>query len=690
MQRIDEFPTHELNGVKYRIGRPMPFGAEVVSDNCVNFSIYSKDATKCELLLYHRGDKKPYLILELKDEFRLGSVYSVMIFDIDWEETEYGYRFDGPNDISQGFRFNPSKILLDPYAKLVSGCDKWHQYTYADSDFKRRGRIIREDYNWEGDRPLEIAPQDLVIYEMHVRGFTKHDSSGVKYKGTYAGIVEKIPYLKKLGVNCIELLPTFEFEEFIPGVPEDCCNYWGYVTCNYFSPKTGYAYSGPQGLAVDEMKNMIKKLHQNGIAIVLDIVFNHTGEYGDEGEYISFRGIDNRTYYIMNSDGTYSDLTGCRNTVNCNNPIVRNFIIDSLRYWVSSYHIDGFRVDEAPIFVRGQDGEPLLSPPLMESLADDPILSHTMLISEGWDPSGLSTIGNFTNTWADWNARTRDAIKRFIKGGAESGPDIIRSIEGSPDMFANGTPASSVNYIISHDGFTLYDTVSYQQTHNETNALPSPMDHDYDNCSWNCGAEGDTDDKEINALRKRQMKNAMTILLLARGIPMLLAGDEFANTQYGNNNAFSQDNEISWLDWDRLKKYKDVFEYVRRLISFRKEHPVIRREIYYSDYNSSGYPELSWHGVKAWEIDRYQPFLVFGFMYAEPKADFKVKNDCFIYCGINSHWEEHILQLPIIPEGMEWRIVLYSGDETGKMKNVVCKDTIKLMPRSSMVLIGTY
>ncbi|MBR1771864.1 MAG: glycogen-debranching protein [Lachnospiraceae bacterium] len=688
MRRIDEYPTHEKDGIKYRVGRPLPFGAELVSENSVNFSIYSRDAYKCELLLYHLGDKEPFFILELKDEFRLGSVYSVMVFDIDWENIEYGYRFDGPKDVSKGYRFDPTKILLDPYAKMVSGRDVWHTRTYKDTNFGRRGRIIREDYSWDGDKPLEIPPKDLVIYEMHVRGFTKHDSSGVKYKGTFAGIVEKIPYLKKLGINCIELMPIFEFEEFIPCLTDEYCNYWGYVTYNYFSPKTAYSHTGSLGLVADELKHMIKELHKNGIEVILDIVFNHTGEYGDDGEYIFFRGIDNRTYYIMDEHGNYSNLSACGNTLNCNNPVVRSFIIDSLRYWVSTYHVDGFRVDEAPIFVRGQDGTPLLSPPLLESLMDDPILSHSLLISEGWDPAGLSTIGTFSNTWADWNPRTRDTVKRFIKGGAEDGPNVIRTIEGSPDMFPNGSPTSSVNYIVSHDGFTLYDSVTYQQTHNETNAFTSPMDHDYDNCSWNCGEEGETDNPEVNALRRRQMKNAMTILLMSRGIPMFWAGDEFANTQYGNNNAFSQDNEISWLDWNRLKKYKDVFEYVRKLIAFRMEHPVIRRDVFFSGYNSSGYPELSWHGEKAWEFDRYSPFLTFGFLYAEPASEFGTKKDSFIYCAVNEHWEEHTMELPIIPEGMEWKIVVCSGDESGKMSGQTVKDNVILQPRSSVVLVG--
>lgn len=689
MQKIDQFPVEKKNGIGYKPGRLYPFGAEILDNDCVNFAIYSKEATFCELLLYHVGEEKPFFQLELTDEFRVGSVYAVMVFGIDWENTEYGYHFDGPNDKKQGYRFDRTKIVLDPYAKLVSGRDIWHKRTYKNSDFQHRGRIIREDYFWEGDKPLEIPMKDLVIYEMHVRGFTKHNTSKVKYKGTFAGVVEKIPYLKSLGINCIEFMPLFEFEEFIPCLTDEYCNYWGYVTYNYFSPKAGYASGGPLGLAADEMKNMVKKLHKAGIAVILDIVFNHTGEYGDDGETISFRGIDNRTYYLMDESGNYSNYSACGNTMNCNHPVVRNFILDSLRYWVSNYHIDGFRIDEAPIFVRGRDGKPMISPPLVDSLTHDPVLSKTMFISEGWDPCGLTTIGNLSKEWADWNPRTRDSVKRFVKGMAEYGPDIVKTIEGSPDMFPKGTPASSVNYITSHDGFTLYDTMSYQKTRNETNAFTSPMDDQFDNCSWNCGVEGETDDEEVNALRRRQIKNATTLLMMARGVPMFWAGDEFANTQYGNNNAFSQDTETSWLDWSRLEEYGDVFKFYQKIIKFRKEHPVIRRDSYVTGYNSSGYPELSWHGEKAWNFNGTQPFLVCGFMYSEPAADFQTEKDCFIYCGVNAHWENHTMELPIIPAGMEWRVVVYTGDSENRLEGQICRNDFVLMPRSCVVLIGS-
>lgn len=683
MKLIDQYPTNEKDGVKYRSGRVMPFGATLVGDHTVNFSIYSKDAEYCELLLYHLGERDPFFTLPLDGELHFGSVYAVMIFDLDWENIEYGYRFDGPHDYAKGYRFDRSRIVLDPYAKLVSGRDTWFTGTYeADDPFQIRGRIIREDYDWGGDKPLDLDLNDMIIYELHVRGFTKDESSGAKYKGTFAGVVEKIPYLKSLGINCIEFMPLFEFDEIIP-FKEGACNYWGYVTSNYFSPKAGYSVLGREGFAVDEMKNMVKQLHKNGIAVILDIVFNHTGEYGDDGGYISFRGVDNRTYYVMNEDGSYANYSACGNTVNCNHPIVRNFILDSLRYWVADYHIDGFRIDEAPIFARDENGQPMVSPPLVDSLANDPILSHTKFISEGWDPAGLSTIGRFPKGWADWNPRARDCVRRFIKGSAQDGPDVIKTICGSPDMFMHGGADIAVNYVTSHDGFTLYDMVAYQNAHNETNAFTSPMDDVFDNCSWNCGAEGETDDPEVNALRRRQMKNAIALIMLSRGVPMFWAGDEFANTQYGNNNAFSQDSKTSWLDWNRCDEYRDVFEFFQDLIAFRKEHPVLRKRDFFTGYNASGYPELSWHSTKAWDLDINKPFLCFAFMYSEPASDFATDQDAFIYCAFNAHWEEHTFELPIIPEGMQWQIVTSSQYES---KGQIVYDRITLMPRSMMLL----
>lgn len=694
MQRIDEFPTMEKNDVKYGRGHVLPYGATVLYSGAVNFSVSSKDASYAELLLFHLGDREPYVVIPFPEEFRIGSNFSMMVFDLDIEDVEYGYRFDGPYDPENGYRFDKEKILLDPYAKLISGRDEWGKEVDDTNPYQHRARILFEDYNWGDDKPLEIPEEDLVIYEMHVRGFTKGDLSGVKNPGTYAAIKEKIPYLKELGVNCVELLPIFEFDEMdsyreVGGMK--LYNYWGYSTVGFYAPKSGYASLGKMGMAADELKNTIKNLHRNGIEVILDVVFNHTAEGNECGPYISYKGIDNRTYYLLTPDGYYYNFSGCGNTMNCNTAIVRNHILDCLRYWVSNYHIDGFRFDLASILSRNQDGAPMSSPPLLEQLANDNILGKTKLIAEAWDADGMYQVGSFPNwgRWAEWNGRYRDCIRRFVKSEAEAGPELVWRIEGSPDMYGNRGPGASINFITCHDGFTLMDMCSYNEKHNEGNGEDN-RDGANDNNSWNCGEEGETNNPEILALRKRQIKNAATLLLLSRGVPMILSGDEFGNTQYGNNNTYCQDNPISWLNWEDLKKNQDIFQYFKKLIKLRNEHPVIRKPDYFAGHNSTGYPELSFHGCKPWDLDSNNPFHTFGFMYAEPAADFKTKEDTFIYCAVNAYWEEMHFELPILPEKMKWKIYLYSGDEKRSKNDSNAVSKVCLMPRSSMVLIGTY
>jgi glycogen operon protein len=501
---------------------------------------------------------------------------------------------DGPFDPKNGYYFNRNKILLDPYAKMISGRNKWGREPDWENDFQHRGKVIPEDFYWEGDKPLEIPMNDLVIYEAHVRSFTKDESSNVKHSGTFAGLLEKIPYLRELGVNCIELLPIFEFDEFensrvIDG--ERLFNYWGYSTVGFFAPKAGYAALGKNGLTSEELKNLIKHLHSNGIEIILDVVFNHTAEGNEMGPYISYRGIDNKTYYLLTPEGYYYNFSGCGNTMNCNNAVVRNCILDCLRYWVSVYHIDGFRFDLASILSRDDKGAPMSSPPLLEALAHDPVLGKTKLIAEAWDAGGLYQVGSFPawGRWAEWNGKFRDCIRRFIKSDSECGHELLWRIQGSPDLYSNRSTEASINFITCHDGFTLNDMVSYNEKHNEANGEGN-RDGANDNYSWNCGAEGVTDNKEINSLRRRQIKNAAALLLLSRGVPMILSGDEFCNSQMGNNNAYCQDNKISWLDWNNLEENKDVFEFFKRIIAFRKEHPVMRRKDFYTGMNSSGYP----------------------------------------------------------------------------------------------------
>jgi glycogen operon protein len=693
MRLVDTFPTNKIKGLEYCIGRVFPFGATVL-DNGVNFSIYSTEAKSCTLLLFHHGAKEPFVEIPFPEEFRIGDVYTMMVFGFNIETTEYGYRFDGEYAPEKGLRFDKTRTLLDPYAKSVSGRSVWG-HVPEDDDFQHRGQFIREDFAWEGDKPLELPQQDLVIYEMHVRSFTRHHSSGVRYKGTYAGILEKIPYLKELGVNCLELMPIFEFDEFENSREVDgrrLLNYWGYSTVGFFAPKAGYAASAPFGMETDEFKNMVKQLHRNGIEVVLDVVFNHTAEGNEDGPYISFRGIDNRNYYLLSPDGGYYNFSGCGNTMNCNNPVVRNFILDCLRYWVASYHIDGFRFDLASILSRDEDGTPMMNPPLLESLAHDAVLGRSILIAEAWDAGGLYQVGSFPsyNRWAEWNGKYRDAIRRFIKGDADAAPELYRRIRGSEDLYGSESPVLSVNFVTCHDGFTLYDLVSYNGKHNEANG-ENNRDGSNENFSWNCGIEGDCTDYEINNLRLRQMKNFMTLLLTSRGVPMLLSGDEFANSQKGNNNAYCQDNDISYLNWNDLETNSDLWNYVRDLISFRNEHPVLSSPNYYFGPNGTGYPELSFHSPTPWNLDENAPNLTFAYLYAEDHNKFNTKKDTFIYILVNSYWENVNFSLPIIPKNMNWFIKFDSNsskNDSKKPQKYSSKESIILPPRTTIILIA--
>ena len=695
MKLIDTFPTNEIKGLQYRVGRVLPFGATLIGNSAVNFSIFSRDAVSCSLVLYRHGEKEPFVEIPFPEEFRIGNVYTMMVFGITIETTEYGYRFDGVYDPARGLRFDKNKVLLDPYAKSVSGRSIWGKFKKQNSSFVHRGQIIREDYDWEGDKPLEIPMEDLIIYEMHVRGFTRAASSKIKYRGTYAGIVEKIPYLKSLGINCIELMPVFAFDEFEYSDGKSAgkrLNYWGYSTVCFFAPKAGYAASGPYGMEADEFKNLIKKLHQNGIAVILDVVFNHTAEGNEEGPTISYKGIDNRTYYLLTPEGGYVNFSGCGNTMNCNKAVVRNHILDCLRYWVASYHIDGFRFDLASILTRDNKGNPMVSPPLIDTLAHDAVLGRTRLIAEAWDAGGLYQVGNFPSwhRWSEWNGKYRDCLRRFVKGDAACAPELYSRISGSAALYNRRGPAASINFITCHDGFTLYDLVSYNEKHNEANGEDN---RDGTNCndSWNCGTEGDTDDPEILALRKRQIRNFQTLLLTSRGVPMLLSGDEFANTQKGNNNAYCHDNMISWLDWGRLGKYGDLFTYVQTLIALRSAHPVLRAPHFDSGINGTGLPELSFHSTTPWNLDRNAPALTFAVLYAEDHVKYKTEKDAFLYILVNAHWEEHTFTLPELPGGLQWLLLCASRgicNPIGEETKLQVPTQFTLGPRETAVLIS--
>lgn len=705
MQRVDLFPTHEYNGLKLRTGRPYPFGATVVG-NAVNFSIYSRYATSCTLVLFHNHELEPFVEIPFPKEFKIGNVFSMMVFDLDFEDIEYGYRMDGPWNPQEGHRFDNSKILLDPYAKLIAGRDVWGEKPdWEHNPYQYRARVVYDDFDWEDDMPLERNVNDLVIYEMHVRNFTCGDQAGVEHPGTFAGITEKIPYLKSLGINCIELMPIHEFDEFENSRPSPVdghtlYNVWGYSNVGFFAPKAAYASTGRFGMQADEMKNMVKLLHANGIEVILDVVFNHTAEGNENGPYISYRGIDNKTYYMLTPDGYYFNFSGCGNTLNCNNPNVRDMIVESLRYWVTDYHVDGFRFDLAAILGRDQNGYPMANPPLLESLAHDPILGKTKLIAEAWDAGGLYQVGSFPSwgRWAEWNGKYRDAIRRFIKSDEHVLDEVKERLTGSPDLYASSNRGvkASVNFITAHDGFTLMDLVSYDNKHNEHNGEENRDGEDRNN-SWNCGWEGETDDAGINFMRHKQIKNAVSLLMVSQGIPMILSGDEMGNTQFGNNNAYCQDNEIGWIDWKNLDKNSDLFNYFQKIICFRLSHKVFRNEYHlgYCDYRNLGYPDFSWHGVKAWQPWTGYNNLTIAFMLNGQYADTDGVPDDFIYVAINMHWEMHGFELPQLPEDMAWHVFANTAcakpddiHEPGKEVLLDNQGEVLVGDRSIMVLVG--
>lgn len=695
MQRIDSYPTRTYKGFKLREGRCLPFGATLVPGG-VNFSVFSRYAASCELLLYNRGADDPYAVIPFPEEFRIGSVFSMIVFDLDLEDVEYGYRVDGPFDPSTGHRFDKTKVLLDPYAKAISGRNIWGAPIDPGRQFAYRGKIICDDFDWDGDKPLEIPLEDLVIYELNVRSYTKHISSRVRYAGTYAGLLDKVDYMKELGINCVELLPIFEFDEFqnsnISSSGQPLFNCWGYSTVGFFAPKAGYAATGKYNMQVDEFKNMVKTFHKNGIEVILDVVFNHTAEGNEHGPYISFKGLDNCTYYLLTPDGHYYNFSGCGNTFNCNNSVVRDMILECLRYWVAEYHIDGFRFDLASILARDQDGTPMKNPPLLETLAHDPILSKTKLIAEAWDAGGLYQVGSFPNwgRWAEWNGKFRDDIRRFLKGDCMPLELVVDRLNGSPDMYKSRSANVSINFITAHDGYTLNDMVSYQEKHNEENG-ESNKDGCNDNSSWNCGAEGYTDDPGILALRERQRKNAIAMLIMAKGIPMLLAGDEFGNTQFGNNNAYCQDNDTYWLNWESLRTNIGLFKCFKGLIAFRKAHPILRNPSFLNPKTDLDFPEFSVHQQTPWRMDSTSSSLNLALLYAESKKHYSIQEDCFIYFIMNMHWETHGFHMPVLPEGFKWWMRLNTNQPESFLNRAEMlgnQEEIIMGPRSIVILEG--
>jgi glycogen operon protein len=702
LDRVDAYPTRTVAGLNVRAGRVNPFGATLVPGG-VNFSIFSRNATGCTLVLFNKGAAEPFAELPFPEEFRIGDVYAMTVFGLDHETLEYGYRMDGPFDPHFGHRFNKDIVLMDPYAKVIGGRDVWGKTPDWSNPYQHRSRVLQEDFDWQNDRPLEIPASDLVIYEAHVRSFTRHPSSNVRHPGTYAALREKIPYLKSLGINCLELMPIFEFDEFEnssvnPATGETRFNYWGYSTVGFFAPKAGYAATGPLGMQVDELKTLIKELHKNGIEVMLDVVFNHTAEGDHRGPTISFRGLDNRTYYMLTPEGYYFNFSGCGNTLNCNNPVVRQSVIDCLRYWVSEYHIDSFRFDLAAILGRDPIGVPLANPPLLEALAGDPILGRCKLVAEAWDAGGLYQVGSFPayGRWAEWNGKYRDTLRKFLKGEMGQVPDLSLRLQGSPDLYFGRGTAASINFLTCHDGFTLYDTVSYNDKHNEANG-ENNNDGANDNNSWNCGWEGATTDPAVKALRLRQMKNAAAMLLVSQGIPMILMGDEVGRTQHGNNNTYCHDDELNWFDWWLVEENAELLRFFRSMIAFRHAHPALRScdHLRHTDYTDAGLPDISWHGTRAWQPDWSGTSRVLAYMLGGKHAKGGRVHDNDIYVAMNSYWEPLDFELPHPAPGRQWYVAIDTAvaapadcHEVGRELHLGQQDRINVGGRSVVVLIA--
>lgn len=690
----DLLPLDVVEGFKIRPGFFRMYGACVAS-NGVSFTINSHGATRCTLLLFKPQAPKPYARIPFPDSYRIGDTYSMLVFDIKPDEFEYAFSFDGPYEPAKGLLFNEENVLLDPYSRAVTGQRKWGEKPEGGKDFEYRARVVKSSFDWGNIKQLEQPFEDLVIYETHVRGYTKDKSSGVSAPGTFAGLKDKIPYLKDLGINAVELMPIFEFDEMesarvVDGV--QLYNYWGYNTVSFFAPNTSYAFNEEHNHEGDELKSLIKALKENGIEVILDVVFNHTAEGNEMGPCFSFKGIDNNVYYMLTPDAHYYNFSGCGNVMNCNHPVVRSFIIDCLRHWAIEYRVDGFRFDLASILGRDQNGAPMANPPILESLAFDPVLGKMKLIAEAWDAGGLYQVGSFPswNRWAEWNGRYRDDMRSFLKGDDGMAGNAITRITGSRDLYSPESRGhkASVNFLTCHDGFTLYDLYSYNEKHNEKNGWNN-TDGDNNGHSWNCGAEGETDDPNVNGLRRRLIKNAFAALLCSRGPAMFFAGDEFCNTQFGNNNAYCQDNIISWLDWSRLEEFKEIHDFVRHMIQFRKEHPILRKM---TKPSSCQFPEISVHNGTPFNASTDYKTKLIGIMYAGRNEE-DTEDDIVFYC-MNAYWEPLVMQLPVLPNGKHWHVdtntnaEYFDGEDFTAKTELLGVNTIRVPARTTIILVA--
>ena len=690
-------PMAEISGFPVRPGVYDLNGATPLQ-NGVNFTIHTCGGTSCELLLFHRAQEEPFAVLPFPEAYKIGDVYSMIVYGINIDEFEYAYRVDGPYCPEKGLLFDKNKVLLDPYAKAVAGQRTWGirwDHTY-------HARVVKDRFDW-GDMPQSKKELcDLIIYELHVRDFTHHPSSGVQHRGTFSGLMEKIPYLKELGINAVELMPIFEFDETMNSRTVDdkqLLECWGYNTVGFFAPNSSYAAANEHNQEGTELKTLIKALHDNGIEVILDVVFNHTAEGNEKGNTFSFKGFDNNIYYMLTPDGNYYNFSGCGNTLNCNHPVVQQLILECLRYWTINYRVDGFRFDLASILGRNEDGSPMNNPPLLRTLADDSILSNVKLIAEAWDAGGLYQVGSFpaSGRWAEWNGRYRDSLRSYLKGDSWNAWDAAWSISGSGDLYGgyyDNTHSnyagynSCVNFLTCHDGFTLYDLYAYNDKHNEANGWNN-TDGANDNRSWNCGAEGETEDPEVLTLRRRMIRNACAVLMCSRGTPMFLAGDEFGNTKFGNNNSYCQDNITSWLDWRMLEKNKDLFEFFKFMIAFRKKHPVIHKQL---PTSVCGMDPIHTHNLNAEETDIPRDARTFCVSFAGYDKE-KGKDD-LIYVAVNTFWEDVTITLPNLHGRGAWHLSVNTyGDGNGQYcypegQEVRIDRSFVMRPRSVAVFTG--
>ena len=646
---------------------PIPYGA-ILHDDGVQFVVFSRSATAMRVLLYNDvEDREPSETIDFDRNLnRWGDIWSIYVPGMKAGQL-YHFQADGPYNPDRGHRFDPKARLIDPYAKALAGC-----FQPADDGIIRPPKcvVIDDEFDWQNDRHLRRKMSETIIYEMHVRGFTQSRTSRVKHPGTYLGLIEKIPYLKSLGITAVELMPVHEFPIL------DCLgqrpvrpNYWGYDPLALFAPHRGYAVSKEPGAQVVEFKQMVRALHQAGIEVILDVVFNHTAEGNEAGPTLSFKGLENRVYYMLENGGRhYRNFTGCGNTLNGNHPIVRELIFHFLRHWVHNYHVDGFRFDLASILSRDRDGNLLPNPPVVESIAEDPLLSDTKIIAEAWDAAGAYQVGTFGRLrWAEWNGRYRDDVRRYWRGDSHTIGALATRLAGSSDLYQPGgrQPYHSINFVTSHDGFTLNDLVSYNHKHNDANGEGN-QDGENNNLSANYGVEGPTWRRDVNRVRVRQIKNMLATLLLSQGVPMILVGDECRRTQQGNNNAYCQDNAISWFDWRLVRKHKALRRFCQALISFRRAEPTVRRTAFLTGQPAypGGLPDVSWFDAQGLPVDWGRPdHSLVCLLGAGPRASKLAPphHHVLLLCHAAAHARRFVL--PAVARGLPWRLFINTANK---------------------------